>query len=146
LLDSSKPESLKRKITIPENTTFDEIRCYLGVDDVTNNDGIGSGDLDPMKGMYWTWQTGYINMKLEGFCKNSNTNDHGFQFHLGGFLEPYVAFQPIVLKNITTENILIFIELNAFFETISLKESNTVMSPSETTVALSKKAALMFHL
>ena len=42
------------------------LKFVLGVDDSTSAQGIGEGPLDPIKGMYWTWQSGYINFKLEG--------------------------------------------------------------------------------
>ena len=146
LLDASKPESLSPKLSIPNHCLFDEVRFYFGIDDTTNHLGIGSGDLDPMKGMYWTWQTGYINMKLEGYCNNSSTSDHGFQFHLGGFTAPYVSFQPVTLKTFATDSLNIIIDLSRFMEAITLKDTNTVMSPGESSVVLSKNAATMFRL
>ena len=45
------------------NAPFD---LYLGVDSVLNYNGVHEGALDPINGMYWTWQTGYIHCKLEG--------------------------------------------------------------------------------
>ena len=53
---------------ILENAFFkyDKIRFNIGVDSLTNVSGIFEGDLDPANGMYWTWQSGYINFKLEG--------------------------------------------------------------------------------
>lgn len=47
-LDSSNTESLKRKISLPKNIDFDELRFYLGIDDRTNDAGIYSGHFDSM--------------------------------------------------------------------------------------------------
>ncbi len=146
LLDSDAPTSLTREIAVPTTIDFDAIRFYFGVDDKTNEKGISGGDLDPGKGMYWTWQTGYINMKLEGNCATVPTADHGFQFHLGGFMEPYASFQPIYLQTQNTTDISISIELNDFIKKIKLAETHAIMSPGEPTVLLSKDAASMFHL
>jgi hypothetical protein len=147
LLDISNIKSLNRKLLIPLDCNYDEIRFYFGIDDTTNNEGIGTGDLDPSKGMYWTWQTGYINLKLEGTCKNSSTADKSFQFHLGGFEKSFSSFQSISLKaNSDSLPISIFIDVNAFLEKVALKEVNAIMSPSEKSVQLSKNASKMFHL
>jgi hypothetical protein len=143
LIDVSKPESMNQKLEIPVDCNFDELKFYFGIDDKTNNNAISDGDLDPSNGMYWTWQTGYINMKLEGIY-NKNKE---FQFHLGGFIEPFVSFQTIELNNISNQNeIKIKINLNAFFDKISLNETNTIMSPSKKAVELSVIAAKMFGL
>lgn len=146
LLDSNVPNSFNRKIALPITIDFDEIRFFFGIDDKTNNQGISGGDLDPTNGMYWTWQTGYINMKLEGNCATVPTADHGFQFHLGGFILPYVSFQPIRLDNATSSELTISIELNDFIKKIKLAETHGIMSPGESTVLLSTYAATMFHL
>lgn len=145
LLDSSEKESLIRTITLPREINYTELRFYWGINDKTNDKGISGGDLDPTKGMYWTWQTGYINMKLEGNCLESGATDHTFQFHLGGFLAPYASFQPV---SITTENkkeLSISINLADFLTKFKLANTHTVMSPSEQSVLLSKYAASMFH-
>ena len=63
------------------NTPFD---LYLGVDSVLNYNGVHEGALDPINGMYWTWQTGYIHCKLEGniICDSSRKS---FEYHIGGY-------------------------------------------------------------
>lgn len=146
LLDYSDARSLTRTIVLPSAIEFDEIKFYLGIDDKTNDIGISGGDLDPTKGMYWTWQTGYINMKLEGNCKSIPLADHTFQFHLGGFIAPFSSFQTITLKTPYKSDCTVAIELNAFISKINLAETHTIMSPGEQAVTLSKYAATMFHL
>ena len=42
------------------------------------------GDLDPVHGMYWTWQSGYIQFKLEGLLRDS-AGERKLELHLGGF-------------------------------------------------------------
>lgn len=56
----------------------------LGVDSALNYDGVHGGDLDPIHGMYWTWQTGYIHCKIEGIFELSGKRVP-LEFHLGGF-------------------------------------------------------------
>lgn len=146
LLDYSDLPSLTRKIVLPSTVEFDEIKFYLGIDDKTNDKGISGGDLDPTKGMYWTWQTGYINMKLEGNCKSIPLADHAFQFHLGGFIAPFSSFQTITLKTPYKSDCTVAVELNAFITKINLAETHSIMSPGEQAVVLSQYAATMFHL
>ena len=55
LVDLNNPESL---ILQTKAEDFDEIQFNIGIDKQTNLDGVRGGDLDPLKGMYWTWNTG----------------------------------------------------------------------------------------
>lgn len=140
LIDANDPESLNRAVTVPYGLVWDELRFYLGIDDTTNNEGIGNGDLDPAKGMYWAWQTGYINMKLEGTTKAGKE----FQFHLGGFLE-HKSFQEISLKS-ASDTIPVRIDIAKFINGFSFNDTSMIMSPSEKAVELSQKAAQMFFI
>ena len=66
LLDCENPQSLNLKIQKNKTNEFDQLQFQVGIDSATNSAGALGGDLDPTKGMYWTWQNGYINFKLEG--------------------------------------------------------------------------------
>jgi hypothetical protein len=50
-----------------------------------NVSGIQTGTLDPAKGMFWTWNTGYVMAKLEGNSPAANTPQHSFSYHVGGY-------------------------------------------------------------
>ena len=60
-------DSAKRSIAlrIPPKIKYDALGFTWGVDSTANVSGAMGGDLDPTKGMYWTWQNGYINTKIE---------------------------------------------------------------------------------
>jgi hypothetical protein len=147
LIDVAETKSLKRNLVVPNNCDFDELKFYLGIEDAVNYNGIGSGDLDPSKDMYWAWQSGYINLKLEGKCKVISSNGNAFQFHLGGFLDSFSCFQTISLKTINnSNNINIYTDIDLLLEKISLKSISTIMSPGQNAVMLSKKASSIFHL
>ena len=77
---------------------YDEILFNIGVDSLTNVSGIFEGDLDPAKGMYWTWQSGYINFKLEGTSSHCPARKNKFYWHIGGYLSPYNSLRKINLK------------------------------------------------
>jgi hypothetical protein len=64
---------------------FDAITFYIGVDSLRNVSGAQSGALDPLNGMFWTWNTGYIMAKLEGSSPVSTSPNNAITHHIGGF-------------------------------------------------------------
>ena len=75
-----------RKLAIP--TQCDSITFTLGIDSVIQEQGPMAGHLDPIHGFYWTWQSGYIHLKLEGRLltdKNLKETIMPFTLHLGGY-------------------------------------------------------------
>ncbi len=61
------------------------INFLLGVDSITNVSGVQTGDLDPAKGMFWIWNTGYIMSKLEGTSPASKAPGRQFSYDIGGY-------------------------------------------------------------
>lgn len=53
----------------------------IGVDSVSNHSGLQEGALDPAWGMFWTWNTGYIFMRING---NAGNTGKKYSFDLGG--------------------------------------------------------------
>lgn len=67
---------------------YKAIKMLIGVDSAKNVSGTQSGDLDPSNGMFWSWSTGYIMLKLEGTSPQSGSSTKSFAFHIGGFSGP----------------------------------------------------------
>ena len=65
------------------NGEYTSMRFKLGVDKDRNHSGAQDGDLDPMYNMIWSWATGYIFFKHEGYFKDSNGVTVGLALHLG---------------------------------------------------------------
>lgn len=61
----------------------------IGVDSILNESGPREGALDPRNGMYWTWATGYIFLKLEGTLESPTTPRRVYEVHVGGYKAPY---------------------------------------------------------
>ena len=61
------------------------IQFAVGVDSSYNTGGVQTGDLDPMLGMFWTWNTGYINARLEGISDSAYAPAHRFTWDIGGY-------------------------------------------------------------
>lgn len=78
--------------------TYDRIGFVIGVDSVRNVSGAQTGALDPTKGMFWTWNTGYIMAKLEGNSPASAQVNNKFEYHIGGFSGPDNVVRPVTLS------------------------------------------------
>lgn len=64
---------------------YTSITFTIGVDSLHNVSGAQTGALDPANGMFWSWNTGYIMLKLEGNSPKSTQANGEFFFHCGGF-------------------------------------------------------------
>lgn len=128
LVDLENPESSSWEVVLPLNLRIDQIKLYLGIDSLTNVSGAMGGDLDPTLGMYWTWQSGYINVKLEGVY-----NGEEFIYHLGGYSGKMNALQCIEINKISNE-IRLELELSPLFSALPFQ---SVMSPGEQAVEMS---------
>ncbi len=72
-------------LNVPEGN-YKSLRFTHGVDSVRNFSGAQEGALSVLNSMFWSWNSGYIMIKLEG---NSPQADDGtFRFHLGGYTDP----------------------------------------------------------
>ena len=146
LMDLEDANSFKVPLNVPKSLVFNSIKINLGIDSLTNVSGALGGDLDPTKGMYWAWQSGYVNFKLEGKSPICPTRKHEFQFHLGGYLAPNYALQTIdfQLNKRISDNITLQLNIKDFLSHIDLKQQNNVMIPSEQAVLLAQKIAKLF--
>ena len=148
LMDLEDKNSFKVALNVPKSVVFNSIKMNLGIDSLTNVLGALGDDLDPTKGMYWAWQSGYVNFKLEGKSSICPTRKNEFQFHLGGYLAPNYAMQTIDFKLSKPNSDKITIQLNIqdFLSNIDLKQQNSIMIPSEEAVLLAQKIAQLFRL
>lgn len=62
---------------------YTDIVFHLGVDHAHNHTGDQPGDLDPINGMLWTWNTGYIFFKHEGMYTKADGTNEALTYHLG---------------------------------------------------------------
>jgi len=62
---------------------YNKVTFTIGVDSLKNTEDVTMrpGDLDISKGMYWSWNSGYIFLKAEG-TYNSDTSKK-FKYHIG---------------------------------------------------------------
>jgi len=124
------------------------ISFYLGIDSLTNVSGNLEGPLDPVKGMYWSWNSGYINFKLEGKSSKSNSPYKSFEYHLGGYLPPFSTLQIVDLShNGRIEDVIeIELDLSIFLKEVLQKENHSIMVPGKDALDLSILLSKLFEL
>ncbi len=130
LLDTSR-----NKIIFKRNNheVYNKIAFNLGIDSITNVSGAMDGDLDPMYNMYWTWQSGYINLKFEGSIDGGVYRE----YHLGGYAYPNNALQKVSLKMNSSGNTIIYIHIDNFIHSIPDSIPFKFMTPDPKAVYLS---------
>jgi hypothetical protein len=120
--------------------TYTHLSFMIGVDSVLNFSGPQSGALDPMYGMFWTWNSGYIMAKLEGFSPSSRLPNHMIQFHIGGYRTPHVTQRtvtlalpaPLEISNRTTAKIRLQADAATWFDgayKVSFRQMAGFMTP-----------------
>lgn len=83
LIDAALLSSSVFDIGSIDKGEYDSITFHIGIDITKNHTGVQDGDLDPSKGMFWTWNTGYIFFKHEGQFKDQLNQIKGLVLHLG---------------------------------------------------------------
>ncbi|HRG58588.1 MAG TPA: hypothetical protein PK323_06480 [Bacteroidia bacterium] len=86
LINEANTSSLSLSIDSIPVGDYNAIELTIGVDSVRNVSGAQTGALDPANDMFWTWNSGYIFLKMEGTSSSASGND--LTFHIGGFNSP----------------------------------------------------------
>ena len=146
LIDVENPNTLQIPITKKSEKLISKLIFNIGIDSLTNTSGAMAGDLDPINGMYWAWQSGYINMKIEGTSPSCPTRKNEFQFHVGGYLEPYYTMRKKVINVNNQRDVTIAIDVAVFLSEINLKHTNTVMLPGKVAMDLADSCTKMFYI
>lgn len=85
LIDEADVESQDVVLKNVPAGDYTEATFTIGVDASQVNQGAQTGPLDPAKGLFWSWNSGYIFMALEGVSPVSIEKDNVFQYHVGGY-------------------------------------------------------------
>lgn len=144
LLNADSPESFALTLNAPAALQYNTLRFNVGVDSTTTVAGVMGGDLDPTKGMYWTWQSGYINFKLEGSIPALPTRNHEFQFHIGGYAAPFNTLQTVTLPCAQKRDVFIGMNLQHFLDGVEINETHNIMSPNVKAVHASRLLPAIF--
>lgn len=128
LIDENDPASKILPLKAPADS-YSALSFTLGVDSIDNVSGAQAGALDPAKGMFWTWSSGYVMAKLEGSSPVIIGPTNNFSYHIGGFKSPYSVIKTISLpiqsphslhlKKDSTINIYLNGDINTWFSSIN---------------------------
>jgi hypothetical protein len=144
LLDMEDTSTMRIKLS--HVTKIGCLSFRVGVDSEKSVSGAMGGDLDPEKGMYWAWQSGYINFKIEGKQPKVPARNHEFQYHVGGYAGKDKAIQKVTTIIEASNEQTIYIQLDKFFEDMDMREQYSIMIPGEEAVQLAKKFAGCFQI
>lgn len=97
LVEAGSASSESFTINVPA-TDVNGISFFIGVDSLRNVSGAQTGALDPLNGMFWTWNSGYIMVKMEGTSPLSTNAGNKFEYHIGGFKAPYNNVRKVTLN------------------------------------------------
>jgi hypothetical protein len=150
LVDMADTASCRIRITIP-NQPVKMIAFVLGVDSARNVSGIQTGDLDPARGMFWTWNSGYIMAKLEGTSPKASTAGHRFTHHIGGFKSGMNTIRTIrlPLTDPNTAQISVYADLNHWFagaHSLSITQYPVCHSPGSLAVQFADNYQNLFSI
>lgn len=145
LVDLQEENSLTLP-NLPEGITM--VQFTLGTDSLTNVSGILEGPLDPINGMYWAWNSGYINFKLEGSSSEANTPRKEFEYHIGGYLPPYSTARECRLEiDPSKDHVILNLDIEKWLSAINVNENPNVMIPGQVAYDLSDalKSCISIH-
>lgn len=128
LVDFEEKESLTLEFTPLRGKAIEQIAFSIGTDSIVNVSGAFDGDLDPIHGMYWTWNSGYINIKLEGKIQNQ-----AFEYHIGGYQgeNKTLRRKEFKIKNPAQRQFIVEIDMDQFFESVERGDEMRVMLPGK---------------
>lgn len=140
LLDSEDSVSLQLVLAGAPQKPVKSVHFLLGTDSLTNVSGILDGALDPIRGMYWAWNTGYINAKLEGEYAGTP-----FEFHVGGYLSPFGTSRQISVSPEAGHPIRIALFPDHLIREAFSREIHLLLIPGENAAWLADRFYLLFQ-
>lgn len=151
LMDIQDVQTLKLPFQVPADVK--KIIFNIGVDSIKNTTGIQIGVLDPARGMFWTWRSGYIMAKLQGISPDAKTAGNRFSYEVGGFQSPYNAVRTIVLTlspiKAKKQSLTIQTHLEKWFsgkELIKISENPNCHNAGKLAMQLADNYATMFTI
>ncbi|MFM8433399.1 MAG: MbnP family protein [Bacteroidota bacterium] len=140
LIDLSESSTTDLVIDYPGKQKPDSLQIHFGTDSIMNSSGALGGDLDPILGMYWTWQSGYVNYKLEGVFSSIP-----FEFHLGGYQTPFQTDRKVTFE-VRSSHAVMSVDVKKFLADAYQNSIHKVMAPGQKASALSDAFISCIHL
>ncbi len=119
LIDNDDDESQRIILPVGKDHNFSSVEFIIGVDSLHNCSGIQSGALDPLNGMFWSWNTGYIFLKLEGISALSTLPKNMIEYHIGGYAYPNAAIRKIKIALNKTKSAVLKVDVNKLLSAVN---------------------------
>jgi len=158
LVDAGISNTLSFNASLTDSI-FNHFSFQVGVDSIDNVSGAQGGDLDPAKGMFWTWNSGYVMAKLEGASSFSSVPDGNFTYHVGGFSGENKAIRtitlavpgniPVKLKSDHVTEIVINADIDKWFNAahaLRIADNAFIHSPGNLAKQYADNYATMFSI
>lgn len=146
LIDIANEKSYTIQFSIPEDK-YTAIEFLLGVDSIRNVSGVQTGALDPLHGMFWTWNSGYIMAKLEGTASSSMIAGKQFTYHIGGFRGQQNTTRLIQLQTtVFSTSLTIVADAAKWFNGINIAKEPVCHSPGALAVRFADNYSKMFSI
>lgn len=156
LVDENDTASQTLRIPIAPGN-YDQLLFLMGVDSARNVSGAQTGALDPLNDMFWSWNTGYIMMKLEGSSPISTQPNNRIQYHIGGFSGAYSAlrrvetgfFSPVTVKAGQTLTVTFTADLQKWFNGVHdlpIAAQTVAMTPGPLSASYADNGVSMFSV
>jgi len=150
----NEEDSLSKIIPLPAAAGIKSISFMIGVDSIKNVSGVQTGSLDPMNGMFWTWNSGYVFAKLEGQSDSSHAPVHSFSWHIGGFRQRENALRKVKLtlnKSIGSADntIIVNADILKWFDAVHLlkiSQSPVCHQPGKLAMQIADNYSAMFSV
>lgn len=136
--------------------SYSSITFMIGVDSTRNVSGAQTGALDPGKGHFWSWNSGYIMAKLEGTSPQSTATGNMLMFHVGGFHGANSTLKtvtlplttPAIVSSSKTPQVLLKADLAEWFapNSVSFATLHTVHMPGANAKKIADNYANMFSI
>lgn len=106
----------------------------IGLSPALQTSGVFIGALDPINGMYWAWNTGFIAVKCVGeILALKNGDSQKFEYHLGAYQAPFTC-----ITTLSGSGTTLICDLQAWFSSILATEITewNIMQPSKASKVL----------
>lgn len=155
LIDQSKTETLRFELDSLPAGNYTSVHFLIGVDSAANTSGPRTGALDPVNGMIWDWNTGYVMAKMEG--KSPQTRNNFFEYHIAGFSGVNSVLRTLTLpfpeaakvSATTGPNVHLFSDVAQWFyapQNISISTYSDVSTVGSDAAMIATNYADMFHV
>ncbi len=142
-------DSMSLRVVFGKNIKPSKLSFLLGTDSLTNVSAFFEGPLDPIHGMYWAWNSGFINFKLEGTQTDLATPGQRFEYHIGGYLPHQKTVQYVELQipsDYENESLKVGMKIDKLLNDWDVKSHPAIMMPGPHAVRFAAQLPALFFV